>query len=207
MAIQTIEIGGYANDGTGDDLRTAFEKVNSNFAELNGTIAIQTATTLGSPTGNEAGIFAQKNGSTLEFKKLTSTDGSVVLTPSSTAVNLHVVTDLSTDLTPQLGGNLDLNDHQILGVGNIGLIGTPADNTTTFNGYKMPEIASLLGMLFYAKYDDGRSIVNLDFGTAAEPTGWTGTQGQDSFNIDMGYVAGNIGHGGPSAITLDFGNA
>ncbi len=201
MAIQTIEIGGYANDGTGDDLRTAFEKVNSNFAELNGTIAIQTATTVGSPTGNEAGVFAQKNGATLEFKKLTSTDGSVVLTPSSTAVNLHVVTDLSTDLTPQLGGNLDLNDHQILGVGNIGLIGTPANNTTTFNGYKMPEIASLLGMLFYS------NIVNLDFGTIVEPTGWTGTQGQDSFNIDMGYVAGTVGHAGPSALTLDFGNA
>jgi hypothetical protein len=201
MAIQTINIGGYANDGTGDDLRTAFEKVNENFAELNGTIAIQTATTLGSPTGNEAGVFAQKNGASLEFKKLTSTDGSVVLTSSSTAVNLHVVTDLSTDLTPQLGGNLDLNGHQILGLGNIGLIGTPANNTTTFNGYKMPEIASLLGMLYYS------NIVNLDFGTAVEPTGWTGTQGQDSFNIDMGYAAGSIGHGGPSALTLDFGNA
>lgn len=202
MAIQNIEIGGYANDGTGDDLRTAFEKVNSNFAELNGTIAIQTATTLGTPTGNEAGVFAQKNGSTLEFKKLTSTDGSVVLTSSSTAVNLHVVTDLATDLTPQLGGNMDLNGYQISGLGNVGPIGgNPANNTTTFNGYKMPEIASLLGMLFYT------NAVNLDFGTAPEPTGWTGTQGQDSFNIDMGYAAGAVGHGGPSALTLDFGNA
>lgn len=34
MAIQTINLGTYANDGTGDDLRTAFEKVNSNFTEL-----------------------------------------------------------------------------------------------------------------------------------------------------------------------------
>ncbi len=34
MALQTINLGTYANDGTGDDLRTAFEKVNSNLTEL-----------------------------------------------------------------------------------------------------------------------------------------------------------------------------
>ena len=34
MAIQTINIGTVANDGTGDDLREAFVKVNANFAEL-----------------------------------------------------------------------------------------------------------------------------------------------------------------------------
>jgi len=34
MAKQTINIGASANDGTGDPLRTAFDKVNSNFTEL-----------------------------------------------------------------------------------------------------------------------------------------------------------------------------
>ncbi len=34
MAIQTINLGTYANDGTGDDLRTAFQKVNANLTEL-----------------------------------------------------------------------------------------------------------------------------------------------------------------------------
>ena len=34
MPIQTINLGNYANDGTGDDLRTAFEKINANFNEL-----------------------------------------------------------------------------------------------------------------------------------------------------------------------------
>ena len=34
MAIQTINIGSSANDGTGDPLRTAFDKVNDNFVEL-----------------------------------------------------------------------------------------------------------------------------------------------------------------------------
>src|SRR6056300_1746414 len=34
MAKQTINIGTTANDGTGDPLRTAFDKVNDNFTEL-----------------------------------------------------------------------------------------------------------------------------------------------------------------------------
>lgn len=36
MAQQTINIGTVANDGTGDPLRTAFDKVNDNFTELYG---------------------------------------------------------------------------------------------------------------------------------------------------------------------------
>jgi hypothetical protein len=34
MALQTINLGTYANDRTGDDLRTAFQKVNANLTEL-----------------------------------------------------------------------------------------------------------------------------------------------------------------------------
>ena len=34
MAIQTVNIGTIANDGTGDDSREAFVKVNNNFTEL-----------------------------------------------------------------------------------------------------------------------------------------------------------------------------
>jgi len=47
MAIQTINIGQYANDGSGDDLRTAFTKVNANFALLGTDIPVAEATNLG----------------------------------------------------------------------------------------------------------------------------------------------------------------
>ena len=39
MAKQSIGIGSSANDGTGDPLRTAFDKINDNFTELYGTTA------------------------------------------------------------------------------------------------------------------------------------------------------------------------
>lgn len=38
MALQIINLGTYANDGTGDDLRTAFLKVNANLTELYSTV-------------------------------------------------------------------------------------------------------------------------------------------------------------------------
>lgn len=34
LSLQTINLGDYANDGTGDDLRTAFAKVNVNFDNI-----------------------------------------------------------------------------------------------------------------------------------------------------------------------------
>ena len=37
MARQAINIGSSANDGTGDPLRTAFDKINDNFVELYGS--------------------------------------------------------------------------------------------------------------------------------------------------------------------------
>jgi hypothetical protein len=37
MTIQKVNIGSVVNDGTGDDLRTAFVKANNNFDELANT--------------------------------------------------------------------------------------------------------------------------------------------------------------------------
>jgi hypothetical protein len=68
MTIQPINIGNQVNDGLGDDLRTAFEKVNANFTDL-GTQLTITGANIGSVG---TGIFKQKTGATLEFKSLVS---------------------------------------------------------------------------------------------------------------------------------------
>jgi hypothetical protein len=66
MAIQTINVGNIVNDGLGDDLRTAFQKVNANFVEL-----LQTSSTTASNVGQAGvGVFKQKSGVDLQFKKL-----------------------------------------------------------------------------------------------------------------------------------------
>jgi hypothetical protein len=84
MAIQTINIGNAINDGLGDDLRTAFRKVNLNFAELSVQQTV-TGTNVGAGTG--VGVFKQKVGADLQFKSLVS-DGKITLTPSADTITV-----------------------------------------------------------------------------------------------------------------------
>ena len=57
MSLLEINIGGFANDGTGDDLREAFNKVNLNFQELD--LRDDESTTARNIGSNGEGIFAK----------------------------------------------------------------------------------------------------------------------------------------------------
>lgn len=58
MAQQTINVGGSANDGTGDPLRNAFTKANENFTELYSKIRTTVPTTNVGSNGDIAGTIA-----------------------------------------------------------------------------------------------------------------------------------------------------
>lgn len=68
MTIQTINIGNVVNDGLGDDLRSAFVKVNANFADLSAQLTV-TATNVGLVG---VSVFKDKVGAELRFRKLVS---------------------------------------------------------------------------------------------------------------------------------------
>jgi|TARA_B100000212_G_C27369633_1_gene531979 hypothetical protein len=95
MAIQTVNIGTIANDGTGDDLREAFVKVNANFNELDLRAPERTT---GANLGSAGeGVFAQLSGSEMQFKKIIggtavtlASDGNAI-TINSTATGLPAV--------------------------------------------------------------------------------------------------------------------
>ena len=58
MTLETINIGAVPNDGLGDPIRTAFQKCNINFAELNSrTQETVPSTSLGT-VGDTAGMYA-----------------------------------------------------------------------------------------------------------------------------------------------------
>jgi hypothetical protein len=97
MAIQTINVGNLVNDGLGDDLRTAFIKVNDNFTEL-GQSSNATASNVGQLG---VGVFKRKNGNDLEFKKLvagtktliTESDDSVVINGTQSDAFTDIITN------------------------------------------------------------------------------------------------------------------
>jgi hypothetical protein len=83
MPIQTINIGNYVNDGLGDDLRTAFQKVNANFADINSRSLIIGGVNVGT---SGVGIFKGTNVDLFEFKKLVAGDNISVTDQINTIV-------------------------------------------------------------------------------------------------------------------------
>lgn len=71
MSITPINIGNNANDGLGDNLRTAFEKVNANFTELSAVANAISSVSITAPA-NPSGysIFTGLENSALKFKDL-----------------------------------------------------------------------------------------------------------------------------------------
>ena len=130
MAIQTINIGTIANDGTGDDLREAFVKVNNNFTELsNRNPEATTGANLGS--GGQ-GVFAQLSGSELQFKKLI---GGTAVTLAADA-NAITINSTATGL-PSLQVFADNNNITLDANGNALTIAGGGTTTTNLRGTRL----------------------------------------------------------------------
>jgi hypothetical protein len=168
MTLQLVNLGNYANDGTGDDLRTAFQKVNANFQILNTETNISNGTNLGSGVG----LFKDRNVANLEFKSLTSTGNTVSITSTANTVNLETTTTLENDLNPTLAGTLNLNNHYVYG----------GDVQTSIFGINVPIMNGLLELLLQS------NTLAVDMGTILIPTG-SKTTGDKGTNLDMGYIS------------------
>jgi hypothetical protein len=167
MPLQQINLGNYANDGTGDDLRTAFTKVNDNFAALD----LEYNILGGANVGGGTGLYAARDGVNLQFKTLTSTDSTVTFTNTATTVNLHANTRVANDLTPALGANLSLAGYNIIG---------PGDTQTSVYGVNVPNLSFLVSMIIES------GTVNVDMGSIQTPSGLdTNFRG---YTLDMGQL-------------------
>lgn len=70
MAIQNINVGVLANDGTGDDLREAFIKVNQNFDDLDLRVSGFTDITAENIGSFGQSVYASTSNNTFQFRKL-----------------------------------------------------------------------------------------------------------------------------------------
>ena len=99
MAIQNINLGTYANDGTGDDLRAAFTKVNDNFDYLNDLVAIS-----GTNLGAGAPVFVSKSGNNLQFRSIAA-GSNLTVGYNGTTITLSANNPFVGNVTGNVTGN------------------------------------------------------------------------------------------------------
>lgn len=131
MALQTINVGNFANDGTGDDLRTAFQKVNQNFEEVD-LIGGQNNTI--SNIGDGVGLYKEKIGVDLRLKTLKAgTNVTLVASPTTVTINSNyfAFTSISTDT-----GNItaDVQNESINILGGTGISTSVSGNNIIIEG-------------------------------------------------------------------------
>lgn len=204
-----INVGNYVNDGTGDDLRTAFVKVNENFDELD-LRAGQNNTA--SNTGTGAGIFKEKVGVDLRFKSVKAGNGiSVVQNSSDITVN---------NTWPSIGSIQADDNNTFTATGSNTLIITGGgaittsinNNTLTINGVSniesesAPRLGADLNLNNHDIIDYNlslRSINNdvtyFDFGVIGAVPSTFFQWLKDQYDFDLGSFSS------PAAVDIDFG--
>lgn len=177
MTIQNINIGNIANDGTGDDLREAFRKVNENFDELD---LRQPESTTGAGVGTGVSVFNGKVGDQLTFKNFTAGTG---MTVAAVAGNdIQISTNLQGMLVVTDSGSINVDDGETLRIiGGAGISTNLSGNTITITdtssegsevfttqlefGAIVPDIQS------HAQYL--QLTLDVDYGTITTPVGFT----------------------------------
>ena len=111
MAVQLINIGNVANDGTGDDLREAFVKVNANFEDLDLRDNEKTTVT---NLGSGAGIFDSIVNYDIRMKSIKAGDDIVVNTNAQGEIVISADTVNFKQLTVETNGDQSyvLNPNQ-----------------------------------------------------------------------------------------------
>ena len=199
MAIQLINVGQIANDGTGDDLREAMIKINQNFEELDLRDDEQTtASNLGS-IGE--GIFVNRVNYDLQFKKIAGGDN-ITLSADNEKIVINasnVVTDITINADT---GSVTLDTSSSLTIeGGDGISTSITNNVLTITNDYVSEIVEDTTPQLGGDLDaQGFDILNLGTATGSFIGNLTGNvNGVDPAetayyfnNIDLGNVSLNI---------------
>ena len=130
MAQQTINIGSSANDGTGDPLRTAFDKINDNFTELYGSSPFGTIISLSGNTistnQSNADLVLRGNGTGGVVADSIKFSGTTISSDDSTSIQVNENFDVDGNITAS--GNITATGN-IFAKGNINLGDAASDQT------------------------------------------------------------------------------
>jgi hypothetical protein len=121
LSLQQINLGGYANDGTGDDLRTAFSKVIANFTTIKEAIPSRVS----EDTNPSLGANLNLNG-----KNLFSNDNVTLTLPS----NKHFEVN-RTIKAPLLEGKVsDISNHNLDALSDVTVSNPISGQSLVYDG-------------------------------------------------------------------------
>jgi hypothetical protein len=233
MPISTINIGTIANDGTGDDLREAFIKVNNNFAELNARDPENTSIINRLPDSSTVkGVFYQKVGAELQLKSLES-GSNITLTANNDKITIAASGIISLGIVGNTGPVATLvngNTLQVFGNGaavaqilpggafptleiasflsnesnpTLGATLTGANNNIV--GVNTIQAANVQSLVYGLNLDDRDSFIGFDLGDINLDES---NQNNITNLLDLFFSVNPVDMGtiaGPSAAVHDFG--
>lgn len=195
MAIQLINVGQIANDGTGDDLREAMIKINQNFEELDLRDDEQTtASNLGS-IGE--GIFVNRVNYDLQFKKIAAGDN-ITLSADNEKIVINapnIITDITVNADT---GSVTLDTSSSLTIeGGDGISTSIVNNVLTITNEYVSEIVEDTTPQLGGNLDaQGFDILNLGTATGTFIGSINGVDPAATAyyfnNIDLGNISLNI---------------
>jgi hypothetical protein len=168
MARQTINIGTTANDGTGDPLRTAFDKINDNFTEL--YVDSDASTILEHDTAPKLAANLDVNNFQITTDK---TNGNVNIQPNGTG-------NVSISAIQIKGTSISSSDSTIINV-NDGLI---VDGTATVSGALTSSTSLALAT--------GATVTGIDNGSLGSSATLLATQGAIKTYVDAQVTAQDL---------------
>ena len=205
MARQAINIGSSANDGTGDPLRTAFDKINDNFVELYGSdndiktldanldvnnFAITSGVTNGNITITPNGTGNIALGSiTINGSQVSSNDSTQI----TLADNIQTTGTLNVDGATALGSTLTVGTSMALATGatvtgiDNGALGSSATLLATQGAIKTYVDSQVTAQDLDLAGDSGTGAVDLDSQslTIAGGTGLTSVAGSQTVTMNI----------------------
>ena len=198
MPIQYVNIGINPNDGTGDDLRSAFLKVNDNFQLL---ASIGGETNTGSNIGGGSGqVFASKINEILRFRTLAAGTG-ITVNQSGDVITIANSVSSQSAFAKIIGGNDTPNEYLATSstdsftiLGGLGPIKTRLSGSTLYidNEFEVvDDLAPVLGgsLTLNSKNIIGTGNINI-----------TGAISSTSITAYTGTINGNLGVTGVSTL-------
>jgi hypothetical protein len=177
MTITTINIGNIANDGLGDDLRTAFAKVNANFQALN-----ITASTTDVPGYS---IFKEKVDNNLVFRTLQS-GTNIAITETPDAITIASSAPIAFKKISTDNGSISASSFQDISIVGTNDITVASSASTITVGSTLPVTDILTTYDFGPITGDFTNAIQLllantsiNFGTISVPS---------MFNLDCGTL-------------------